>query len=594
MPTDEHLDERIGLCNCRCAGISGRAAALLRGQRHLEHRSLSGDWNTAANWVPNTVPNGPGDIATFHASDVTNLSMNTTSVEVSNIVFKSGAPPFTITVDSGNGIVNLDITGSGIVNNSGVVQSFNGGGQTGIFFTNGTAGSLTSFVANGGLFSFDGSASAGSASYDVNSVGILPAQLFFFDTSMAADATITACNFGEASFNDSTTAGNAVFTAITGGFILFETNSSADHAVATCSGAPGTVGSEIGFTQTATAAEGRFTANGATASGDASGLINFSDSTTAADATFVINGGTVQDAAGAVMTFFGSASAGNATITVNGGSGGGEGGTLFFNGQSDGGTASLALFGNGQLDIAGHGPRLLTVGSLEGDRLVFLGARALAVGSNSGSTTFSGIIQNGGSGGGTGGSLTKVGTGTLTLSSANTYTGGTTVTVGALKVSNTSGSGTGAGPVQVSAGTLGGKGIIAGAVTVGTGSGTGAFLEPSFGASKPTTLTIQSALTFKADGTYTYKLNTKRARADQVVANGVTIESGAEFSFTAVANKRLTTGTVFTAISNTAAISISGTFANLPDGSIFTVGRNNFQVSYSGGDGNDLTLTVVP
>ncbi len=47
-------------------------------------------------------------------------------------------------------------------------------------------------------------------------------------------------------------------------------------------------------------------------------------------------------------------------------------------------------------------------------------------------------------------------------------------------------------------------------------------------------------------------------------------------------------------ISNTAATPISGTFANLADGSTLTAGHNKFQVSYSGGDGNDLTLTVVP
>ena len=50
----------------------------------------------------------------------------------------------------------------------------------------------------------------------------------------------------------------------------------------------------------------------------------------------------------------------------------------------------------------------------------------------------------------------------------------------------------------------------------------------------------------------------------------------------------------FTGISNTAATPIAGTFVNLPDGSTLTVGRNSYQVSYSGGDGNDLTLTVVP
>jgi hypothetical protein len=57
---------------------------------------------------------------------------------------------------------------------------------------------------------------------------------------------------------------------------------------------------------------------------------------------------------------------------------------------------------------------------------------------------------------------------------------------------------------------------------------------------------------------------------------------------------RLTTGLTLTLISNTSANPISGTFSNLPDGGIVTINGNNFQASYEGGDGNDLTLTVVP
>jgi hypothetical protein len=30
-----------------------------------------------------------------------------------------------------------------------------------------------------------------------------------------------------------------------------------------------------------------------------------------------------------------------------------------------------------------------------------------------------------------------------------------------------------------------------------------------------------------------------------------------------------------------------------PDGSLFTANGNTYQVNYEGGDGNDLTLTVV-
>jgi autotransporter-associated beta strand protein len=57
--------------------------------------------------------------------------------------------------------------------------------------------------------------------------------------------------------------------------------------------------------------------------------------------------------------------------------------------------------------------------------------------------------------------LTKDGPGTLTLTNANTYTGGTVINEGILQVTNTSGSGLGTGNVTVNAGgTLGGNGFI--------------------------------------------------------------------------------------------------------------------------------------
>ena len=44
----------------------------------------------------------------------------------------------------------------------------------------------------------------------------------------------------------------------------------------------------------------------------------------------------------------------------------------------------------------------------------------------------------------------------------------------------------------------------------------------------------------------------------------------------------------------TGAKPISSTFSNLPDSGIVNVNSNNLGASYEGGDGNDLTLTVVP
>ena len=74
----------------------------------------------------------------------------------------------------------------------------------------------------------------------------------------------------------------------------------------------------------------------------------------------------------------------------------------------------------------------------------------------------------------------------------------------------------------------------------------------------------------------------------------MTINSGATFTFVDTGTSTLTVGTVFTVINNISANPISGTFSNLPNGSTFTSNGNNFQASYTGGKGNDLTLTVVP
>jgi autotransporter-associated beta strand protein len=279
------------------------------------------------------------------------------------------------------------------------------------------------------------------------------------------------------------------------------------------------------------------------------------------------------------VEFHDTSTAGNATLI------GFYGDFILFSGDSTGGTSRVEVFGNGSLDISAHNAPGVTVGSIEGEGLISLGANNLTIGSNNLSTIFYGLIQNDGS-------LTKIGTGTLALTGSNTYAGGTTIEGGKLVVNNMSGSGTGSGTLQVNAGTLVGRGTIAGAVTVGTGSGAGAVLAPGkFRAGKTGTLTIQSTLTFNSDATYEAGLNTNDAIADQVVANGVII-SGAQFSLVDRGSFALTQGTVFTVIDNRSGTPIAGAFANLADGSTFTKHGNTFQVSYEGGDGNDLTLTV--
>src|SRR6266550_1335645 len=53
----------------------------------------SGDWNTATNWTPATIPNGPADTATFDISNTTGVSI-LVNTEVNSIVFNAGASAF--------------------------------------------------------------------------------------------------------------------------------------------------------------------------------------------------------------------------------------------------------------------------------------------------------------------------------------------------------------------------------------------------------------------------------------------------------------------------------------------------------------------
>jgi autotransporter-associated beta strand protein len=493
---------------------------------------VDGDWNNPANWSDNCVPNGALDDSHFSLSNLTEIVISE-GTAVFSMDFVAGASSYIFTCLPG---LSFSPGKGGIINNSGAVQQFiattDQAGNVGFITLSfeSTAGFSTAFILNG------------------SQVGGGDGAFLQLDDSSDAGGAIVTNN-------------GAVVSGARGGETDFFNSSSAQSA--TITNGAGEVDGALG------------------------GTTEFWFFSRGANSVIANEGGTVSGAAGGLTLFRDNAVADHAVLIANGGTNGGGGGTIQFQGKADGKLARVEVFGNGSLDISLHDTRTVAIGSLEGNGEVLLGAQNLTVGANNLSTTFVGVIEESGS-------LAKAGTGALTLSGANTYSGTTLINAGTLRVANRNGSATGTGAVNVNAGTLGGKGTITGATTIGTGSGGGAFLEPSVGMRQPATLTMESALTFNADGTYIYKLNTKRAKADQVVANGVTIQSGAQFDFRTIGQKRLSAGTVFTAISNTSVNPINGTFANLPDGSIFTAGRNSYQVSYSGGDGNDLTLTIVP
>jgi len=90
------------------------------------------DWNTATNWTPQSVPNGPADTATFAGANRKNVNISS-GIEVTGIVFNAGASAFTFTQSNE---VDITLSGSGITNNSGVSQSFAPFYNTTIAFTN--------------------------------------------------------------------------------------------------------------------------------------------------------------------------------------------------------------------------------------------------------------------------------------------------------------------------------------------------------------------------------------------------------------------------------------------------------------------------
>jgi hypothetical protein len=173
------------------------------------------------------------------------------------------------------------------------------------------------------------------------------------------------------------------------------------------------------------------------------------------------------------------------------------------------------------------------------------------------------------------------GTGTLTLFATNTYSGATIVSQGTLDVE---GSIARSAVTVQSGGTLSGSGTT-GAVTVQSGG----MFDPGAGDMHTGSLSFSfgASLALQLGGT-------AAGHFDQVVVNGTVALGGATLDLSLLTGFTPAVGNSFRIIDNDGTVdAVNGTFAGHAEGSSFFAGAVRYAISYHGGDGNDVVLTVL-
>jgi autotransporter-associated beta strand protein len=564
------------------------------------------NWSDANNWSGHVAPVA-GDNLVFgpNASQMTNTDDFAAGTHFGSIVFSSAG--YSI---SGNSVVVTGyLDGSAATGNN----TFNPGvtlGGAGIVLTGGTGtdltlggalnnGGLTLTVGGGfgrvdftgvlsgtgGLTVNDGGGTAALSGPADTYTGLTTAQagtLLLGKSGVAVAGALTAPGGTVRLTAGNQTAATSAVTVSAGG--LFDLNNSSD-TIGTLTLNNGSVSTGTGtltlggnVTDTAVSSiSGNLALGSATRSFtiNASSTLNISavvsggvGLTKAGTGTLVLTAantysGTTTLSAG-TLTAGNNSALGTGTLNVTGGTFSGSGGAL---------TLANAVTLGGNLTVAG------TVAVTFNGAVTLTGNRTVTT-TNTGLTTFAGNIGQSTSGL----ALTKAGSGTLVLSGTNTYTGATTVSAGTLLVNGTQ---TGSSVSVASGGTLGGTGPV-GAISVLSGG----HLAPGVNSSQTGTLTA-AIVTLPTGSTFNVQANGTTAGSgySQLSVSGTVNVTGSTLNFTLGFTP--TIGTAFTIINNTGAGAVVGTFKNLPQNGTFTVNGMTFQISYTGGDGNDVVVTRI-
>jgi len=361
------------------------------------------NWSVASNWNPNQVP-ANGDTLQFNASGVVTTN-DLTGLSLDQVIFGRGNW-FVWGNDVSVGTAGVDFIASAGAAASRMNVNVSIGGNTTI--TNSYTAQDLRFGENLGA-STPGGAITGSGGVTIYG----PGRVGFYnggnsyegDTVISANGSLILSGDASEKIPNGGGKGNVIVNAgglldiggktetingLSGGGVVTNTGGGCTFAVgdngvsSTFSGFINNGANSLNFVKTG---GGTLTLSGAN---------GYTGTTTISDGTLKLGAsGVIPDGTGA----------GNVTINFS---------TLDLNGFNE---TVNGLTGNGTVDnVAGGGSSLLTIGN------------------NNQGTTFSGLIQN--SSGSVG--ITKIGSGTVTLSGSLTYSGNTTVNAGTLKLNSAS------------------------------------------------------------------------------------------------------------------------------------------------------------
>jgi len=338
--------------------------------------------------------------------------------------------------------------------------------------------------------------------------------------------------------------------------------------------------------------------------------------TSARTITLDAGGGTISASFGKTLTLSGQVT-GSGSLTVSGPGGvfltgsanNYSGGTTIASGVVTAGRANvlgtgpLAIKSAGLLDLNNRNQSITSLsdgGDTHGGIIAnSAGATAvLTIGSDNSDSAFSGVIQSGSGNI----SLAKIGTGTLTLSGANTYGGGTTLSAGTLQIAadsvfNTAGnpasgiasSAIGTGTLTLDGGTLafGGSYTLANNISLTANGGTidaaGAIIELAGDISGNGPVTLTSSASYpgayiKLGGHNTYSGTTTITAGRVVALSSTALSANSDYSLTGTSSGH-----------DWPQIDLNG-FSQ----TIKSLTGNNFTYGITNNGGSNATLTIAP